>query len=386
MKIGIPKEPEAEKRVAMVPDVIPKLTKNGFEIVVEDGLGNSAGFSNEEYRVKGANVTTRNEVMDSEIIMSIGVPENEKWNDDQTVVCLADPFRDNEIVKRLAKEGVNLCSMDMIPRRLSKAQSMDVNSSQDNLAGYKSVILGGQQSNKLFPMMMTSAGTVRPAKVVIMGAGVAGLQAIATAKRLGAVVYASDVRLAAKEQIESLGGKFIEVEGMEDFEDESGYAKPLTPEFIQKVNETVCKVAEDADVVITTARIFGRDAPITVPADAVKRMKKGAVIVDMNTDTGGNCELSEMDKVVEKEGVVIVGVSNLPGTVANTASMLYANNVANFVNSLSKDGEFILDMEDEILTGPSEESDFYVKGMGGVLVTTNGEIQKKQERLKEVIK
>ena len=197
MKIGIPKEPEAEKRVAMVPDVIPKLTKNGFEIVVEDGLGNSAGFSNEEYSVKGANVTTRNEVMDSEIIMSIGVPENEKWNGGQTVVCLADPFRDNEIVKRLAKEGVNLCSMDMIPRRLSKAQSMDVNSSQDNLAGYKSVILGGQQSNKLFPMMMTSAGTVRPAKVVIMGAGVAGLQAIATAKRLGAVVYASEVRLAA---------------------------------------------------------------------------------------------------------------------------------------------------------------------------------------------
>ena len=234
--------------------------------------------------------------------------------------------------------------------------------------------------------MMTSAGTIRPAKIVIMGAGVAGLQAIATAKRLGAVVYASDVRLAAKEQIESLGGKFIEVEGMEDFEDESGYAKPLTPEFIQKVNETVCKVTEDADVVITTARIFGRDAPITVPANAVKRMKKGAVIVDMNTDTGGNCELSERDKVVEKEGIVIVGISNLPGTVANTASMLYANNLANFVTSLSKDGEFILDMDDEILVGPSEESDFYVRGMGGILVTKNGEIEKNQEKLKEAIK
>ena len=386
MKIGIPKETEMEKRVAMVPKVIPKLTKIGFEILVEDGLGVSAGFTNEEYQEKGAHVTDRNEVMNTELILAIGVPKTEKWKEGQTIVCLADPFRDTEIVKQLAKEGVNLCSMDMIPRRLSKAQAMDVNSSQDNLAGYKSVILGGKYSNKIFPMMMTSAGTIRPAKVVIMGAGVAGLQAIATAKRLGAVVYASDVRLAAKEQIESLGGKFIEVEGMEDFEDESGYAKPLTPEFIQKVNETVCKVAEDADVVITTARIFGRDAPTTVPANAVKRMKKGAVIVDMNTDTGGNCELSERDKVVEKEGIVIVGISNLPGTVANTASMLYANNLANFVTSLSKDGEFILDMDDEILVGPSEESDFYVKGMGGVLVTTNGEIEENQERLKEAIK
>ena len=386
MKIGIPKETEMEKRVAMVPKVIPKLTKIGFEILVEDGLGVSAGFTNEDYQEKGAHVTDRNEVMNTELILAIGVPKTEKWKEGQTIVCLADPFRDTEIVKQLAKEGVNLCSMDMIPRRLSKAQAMDVNSSQDNLAGYKSVILGGKYSNKIFPMMMTSAGTIRPAKVVIMGAGVAGLQAIATAKRLGAVVYASDVRLAAKEQIESLGGKFIEVEGMEDFEDESGYAKPLTPEFIQKVNETVCKVAEDADVVITTARIFGKDAPTTVPANAVKRMKKGAVIVDMNTDTGGNCELSERDKVVEKEGIVIVGISNLPGTVANTASMLYANNLANFVTSLSKDGEFILDMDDEILVGPSEESDFYVRGMGGILVTKNGEIEKNQEKLKEAIK
>ena len=386
MKIGIPKEIEMEKRVAMVPKVVPKLTKIGFDVLVEDELGVSAGFTNEDYQERGARVTDRNEVMNTELILAIGVPKTKKWKEGQTIVCLADPFRDMEIVKQLAKEGVNLCSMDMIPRRLSKAQAMDVNSSQDNLAGYKSIILGGQYSNKIFPMMMTSAGTIRPAKVVIMGAGVAGLQAIATAKRLGAVVYASDVRLAAKEQIESLGGKFIEVEGMEDFEDESGYAKPLTPEFIQKVNETVCKVAEDADVVITTARIFGRDAPTTVPANAVKRMKKGAVIVDMNTDTGGNCELSEKDEVVEKEGVVIVGISNLPGTVANTASMLYANNVANFVTSLSKDGEFVLDMEDEILVGPSKESDFYVKGMGGVLVTTNGEIEKNQERLKEAIK
>lgn len=385
MKIGILREAGPEKRVAMVPEVIPKLTKIGFEILVENGAGISAGFSNEDYQERGASVTNLDQIINSDLIVSIGVPEVEKLRRGQIVVCLADPFREIERIKQLADGGVNLCSMDMIPRRLSKAQAMDVNSSQDNLAGYKSVILGAQYSNKLFPMMMTSAGTVRPVKVVIMGAGVAGLQAIATAKRLGAIVYASDVRLAAKEQIESLGGKFIEVEGMEDFEDESGYAKPLTPEFIQKVNETVCKVAEDADLVITTARVFGRDAPITVPATAVKRMKNGTVIVDMNTDTGGNCELSEKGKVVEKEGVVIVGITNLPGTVASTASMLYANNVASFISSLTKEKEFILDMNDEILTGPPKESELYVEGMGGILVTIDGKIEKNQKRLREAI-
>tara|TARA_B100001564_G_scaffold182391_1_gene153215 strand:- start:1734 stop:2567 length:834 start_codon:yes stop_codon:yes gene_type:complete len=276
--------------------------------------------------------------------------------------------------------------MDMIPRRLSRAQSMDVNSSQDNLAGYKAVLLGASNVPKGIPMMTTSAGTVRPAKVVVMGSGVAGLQAIATAKRLGAVVYASDVRKSAAEQIESVGGRFIEVDGMDDFEDESGYAKPLTPEFIQKVNETVCGVAKDADIIITTARIFGRPAPITVPSEAVKTFKSGAVIVDMNADVGGNCEDTKVGEIhVTENGVIIVGTSNLPGTIANTASMLYSNNLTTFITSLVNEGEVVLADDDDILFGAPEGSDFYVNGMGGVLICMNGEMHQKQTRLMGVL-
>jgi len=263
---------------------------------------------------------------------------------------------------------------------------MDVNSSQDNLAGYKAVLLGAANVPKGIPMMTTSAGTVRPAKVVVMGSGVAGLQAIATAKRLGAVVYASDVRKSAAEQIESVGGRFIEVDGMDDFEDESGYAKPLTPEFIQKVNETVCGVAKDADIVITTARIFGRPAPITVPSKAVKEFKSGAVIVDMNADVGGNCEDTKVGEIITtNNGVIIVGTSNLPGTIANTASMLYSNNLTTFITSLVNDGEITMNDDDDILFGAPEGSDFYVNGMGGVLICSDGKMHDKQTRLAGVI-
>ncbi|GIS43192.1 MAG: hypothetical protein Ct9H90mP16_02620 [Candidatus Poseidoniales archaeon] len=199
------------------------------------------------------------------MLICIGAPDFSALSEGQMVACVSDPFRHPERVKQAMDAKVTLMSMDMIPRRLSRAQAMDVNSSQDNLAGYKAVLMGAAQVPKGIPMMTTSAGTVRPAKFVIMGSGVAGLQAIATAKRLGAIVYASDVRKSTAEQIQSVGGRFIEVEGMDDFEDDSGYAKPLTPEFIQKVNDTVCEVAADADVVVTTARIFGRPAPITVP-------------------------------------------------------------------------------------------------------------------------
>ena len=233
--------------------------------------------------------------------------------------------------------------------------------------------------------MTTSAGTVKPAKFVIMGSGVAGLQAIATAKRLGAVVYASDVRKSAAEQIESVGGRFIEVDGMDDFEDESGYAKPLTPEFIQKVNDTVCEVASDADVIVTTARIFGRPAPITVPSSAVESFKEGSVIIDMNADVGGNCELTVPGEITSEHGVTIVGIENLAGTIPSTASMLFSNNLTNFVISLVKDGKLELDMEDDILVGAPEGSDFHIPGMGGVLICSNGEIHSKQSRLAEVV-
>ena len=383
MKIGVPLEPQDETRVAIVPGSMKKLLKAGFEVVVENGAGIAANYSDKEYTDSGATIANRTVVMDCDIIISIRLPDLSELSKGQIVACVADPFRHPDKVKACKDEGITLMSMDMIPRRLSRAQSMDVNSSQDNLAGYKAVLLGASHVPRGIPMMTTSAGTVRPAKVVIMGSGVAGLQAIATAKRIGAIVFASDVRKSAAEQIESVGGRFIEVEGMDDFEDEAGYAKPLTPEFIQKVNDTVCEVASDADIIVTTARIFGRPAPITVPGTAVQNFKSGAVVVDMNADVGGNCELTKQGEIYTTDnGVIIVGTSNLPGTLANTASMLYSNNLTTFITSLvDKENGFQISEDDDILVGAPEGNDFHVPGMGGVLICRDGEMHPKQTRL-----
>ena len=387
MKIGVPMEPEGETRVAIVPGSMKKLMKSGFEVVVQKGAGSNANHSDSEYTDAGATIGNRDDVLSCEILISIRIPDVSELSKGQIVACVADPFRHPEKVQACIDGGITLLSMDMIPRRLSRAQSMDVNSSQDNLAGYKAVLLGASHVSRGIPMMTTSAGTVRPAKVVIMGSGVAGLQAIATAKRIGAVVYASDVRKSAAEQIESVGGRFIEVDGMDDFEDEAGYAKPLTPEFIQKVNDTVCEVASDADIIVTTARIFGRPAPITVPASAVANFKSGAVVVDMNADVGGNCELTKAGEVHTTEnGVVIVGTSNLPGTLANTASMLYSNNLTTFITSLvDKETGFQISEDDDVLVGAPEGNDFHVPGMGGVLICKDGDIHPKQTRLGGVL-
>lgn len=382
MKLGVLKEPEGETRVAIVPTSLKKLQKAGFEVVIESGAGVAANYNDAEYEAAGATVGSRDDALACETIITIRFPGVEGMKEGTNLACVSEPFRNPQFVKDCLANNITLLSMDMIPRRLSRAQSMDVNSSQDNLAGYKAVLLGAAHVPKGIPMMTTSAGTVRPAKVVIMGSGVAGLQAIATAKRLGAVVYASDVRKSAAEQIESVGGRFIEVDGMDDFEDEAGYAKPLTPEFIQKVNDTVCGVASDADIIVTTARIFGRPAPITVPSSAVKEFKSGAVVVDMNADVGGNCEDTVAGEVITTDnGVIVVGTSNLPGTIATTASMLYSNNLTTFITSLVDDGAIIISEEDDILVGAPEGSDFYVNGMGGVLICQNGEMHPKQTRL-----
>ncbi|MBD60810.1 MAG: NAD(P)(+) transhydrogenase (Re/Si-specific) subunit alpha [Euryarchaeota archaeon] len=386
MRLGVLKEPKGENRVSIVPSSIKKLAKHGFEVLVESGAGQLAHHSDREYEENGAKVCDRSNVLESDIVICISMPDISGLTEGQILSCVADPFRKPESVSKAIASGITLLSMDMIPRRLSRAQSMDVNSSQDNLAGYKAVLLGAAHVPRGIPMMTTSAGTVRPSKFVIMGSGVAGLQAIATAKRLGAVVFASDVRRSAAEQIESVGGRFIEVEGMDDFEDESGYAKPLTPEFIQKVNDTVCEVARDADVIITTARIFGRPAPITVPASAVANFKTGSVVVDMNADVGGNCELTRAGEVFTTDnGVTIVGTKNLPGELSNTASMLFSNNMTNFVSTLVKEGKLVIDMEDDVLVGAPEGHDFYVEGMGGVLLCSNGSIHPKQSRLSGVL-
>ncbi|DAC45620.1 MAG TPA: NAD(P) transhydrogenase subunit alpha [Candidatus Poseidoniales archaeon] len=386
MKLGVPMEPEGETRVGIVPSSMKKLAKAGFEVIIESGAGRSANYHDSDYEAAGATIGSREDALSCPNIVCIRFPGVDGIAKGTNLACVSDPFRHPEHVKSCMDAGITLLSMDMIPRRLSRAQSMDVNSSQDNLAGYKAVLLGAAHVPKGIPMMTTSAGTIRPAKVVIMGSGVAGLQAIATAKRLGAVVYASDVRKSAAEQIESVGGRFIEVDGMDDFEDESGYAKPLTPEFIQKVNDTVCGVAADADIIVTTARIFGRPAPITVPSSAVQNFKSGAVVVDMNADVGGNCEDTVKGEITTTDnGVIIIGTSNLPGTLATTSSMLYSNNLTTFMTSLVNDGEVVISDEDDILVGAPEGSDFYVNGMGGVLICKDGEIHPKQTRLGGVL-
>ena len=386
MRLGVLKEPEGEDRVAIVPKSLRKLGKAGFEIVIESGAGIAANHLDADYAESGATVGSRSDVLGAPLLISIHLPDVAGLHSGQVVACVADPFRNPEKVQACLDAGITLLSMDMIPRRLSRAQSMDVNSSQDNLAGYKAVLLGAAAVPKSIPMMTTSAGTIRPSKVVIMGSGVAGLQAIATAKRLGAVVYASDVRKSAAEQIESVGGRFIEVDGMDDFEDESGYAKPLTAEFIQKVNDTVCGVASDADIIVTTARIFGRPAPITVPSSAVAGFKPGAVIVDMNADVGGNCEDTVAgETVVTANGVTIIGIKNLPGTLANTASFLYSNNLTTFITSIFKEGELVISEDDDVLVGSPEGNDFHVPGMGGVLICSGGNMHPKQTRLGGVL-
>jgi NAD(P) transhydrogenase subunit alpha len=386
LKIGVLRESKGENRVSIVPGSNKKLKKMGFDVVVESGAGSISHNSDTEYESAGCIVSSREDVLKSEIIVSISMPDISDLYEGQIVVCIADPFRNPDRVKESIDKGITLISMDMIPRRLSRAQAMDVNSSQDNLAGYKAVLLGAAHVPRGIPMMTTSAGTVRPSKFVIMGSGVAGLQAIATAKRLGAVVYASDVRKSAAEQIESVGGRFIEVDGMDDFEDESGYAKPLTPEFIQKVNNTVCEVACDADVIVTTARIFGRPAPITVPSSAISLFKPGSVVVDMNADVGGNCEMTKTGEIFTTDnGVTIIGTKNLAGELASTASMLFSNNMTTFLSSLVHEGELRINMDDSILVGAPEGDDFHVPGMGGVLLCHAGEIHPKQTRLSKVI-
>ena len=386
MRLGVLKEIDGENRVSIVPGSIKKLKKVGFEVVVESGSGAISHNSDSDYEVAGSSIGSREDAMSCDVVVSISMPDTSNIKQGQIIACVSDPFRNPINVKKCVEAGITLISMDMIPRRLSRAQAMDVNSSQDNLAGYKAVLLGAAHVPRGIPMMTTSAGTVRPSKFVIMGSGVAGLQAIATAKRLGAVVYASDVRKSAAEQIESVGGRFIEVDGMDDFEDESGYAKPLTPEFIQKVNDTVCEVASDADVIVTTARIFGRPAPITVPSSAISSFKPGSVVVDMNADVGGNCEMTVPGEVVTTDnGITIVGTKNLAGELASTASMLFSNNMTTFLSTLVDDDALRIDMDDAILVGAPEGDDFYVAGMGGVLLCHDGEIHPKQTKLSEVV-
>ena len=390
MRIGIPKETiKNENRVAITPMSLPKLKKLGFEVIVQEGAGELSGYSDSNYENKGAKIGNINEVMSSELIASINVPNFEMMKEGQMLTCMADPFRNLEQTKKIIDSGITLLSLEVIPRRLSKGQSMDVNSSQDNLSGYKAALIGAENISKMVPMMMTAAGTVKPSKFVIQGAAVAGLQAIATAKRLGASVQAIDVRLAAKQDTESLGAKFIDVPGWKDAESSSGHASLFTDKGLQKsFDNALMEAVRNADVVITTARLFGTNAPKLffskdMNENMTKEMKEGSVIVDMNCDTGGNVFGSKENEIIQKDDVTIVGIPLLCRSIPNTASMLYSNNVTNFVTVLVDDGKLIINQDEQVLTG---DEGGISAGYGGILISENKKVHSNHTKLMEAMK
>ena len=363
MHIGIPVEIRGgETRVAATPETVKKYTDKGFHVVlVQSGAGAGASITDEAYSAAGATiVASAAEVYSqSQIVLKVRGPDANELSmmrKDAVLLGLLVPHQ-AEGIAALATHGLTAFAMEKLPR-ISRAQSMDVLSSQANIAGYKAVLMAANVYQKFFPMLMTAAGTVKAARVLILGAGVAGLQAIATAKRLGAVIEASDVRPAVKEQIESLGAKFLDVPYITDEEREiakgvGGYARPMPADWMRRQAELVHDRAVQADIVITTALIPGRPAPVLIKEETVRAMKPGSVIVDMAVEAGGNCPLSELDKVVIKHGVHLIGIANLPGLVAADSSALYARNLMNFLNLMldAKSGEFKIDREDEIVDG-----------------------------------
>ncbi len=351
MKIGILKEIEkSEKRVSISPKIAKLLIEKGFEVIVEEGAGDSSKFKNTDYEEVGATIEKRGAVYkDSNILVKINPFDEDGLkliDENHILICQLFHKSHPEIVKEIAAKGATIFSMDVLPR-ISRAQDMDVLSSQSNLAGYKAVIKGAYEMTKIFPLMMTAAGTITPSRVLIYGVGVAGLQAIATAKRLGAIVEATDIRMETKEQAESLGAKFITVEGSGETS-ANGYAKAASEEYIRKQKEAVNNSLFKADLVITTAMVPGRKSPILITEEQVKHMKNGAVIIDLAAAQGGNCALSKMNKTVIKNGVKIIGTTIAPESVSTNASDLYAKNMFNFINYLTENNEFKWNLEDQI--------------------------------------
>ncbi|NNJ76501.1 MAG: Re/Si-specific NAD(P)(+) transhydrogenase subunit alpha [Anderseniella sp.] len=356
MKIAVPLETAAgESRVAASPDSVKAYVKKGLTVCVEQGAGAGSFMSDDAFKAAGAKIAKGAAVLkDADIVLAVRrLPDAsiKSLKKGAIVAAQLDPYGDRKNLDAMAKQGVSAFSMELVPR-ITRAQSMDVLSSQANLAGYKAVIDAAEHFSRAFPMMMTAAGTVPAARVFVMGAGVAGLQAIATARRLGAVVSATDVRAAAGEQVASLGAKFVFVEGMADAATEGGYAKELSAEDKKKQAELVANHIKGQDIVITTALIPGRPAPVLVTKEMVESMKAGSIIVDMAVERGGNCPLSKPGRIVDHKGVAIMGHENLPGKLAGNASTLYAKNLQNFVDLIvSPEGEMKLDWEDEIITG-----------------------------------
>jgi NAD(P) transhydrogenase subunit alpha len=354
MRVGVPKETvEGEHRVALVPEVVRKLTAKDFEVVVESGAGEDAMLSDEAYEEAGAEIS--DDVWGADVVTKVAAPTDEEiaklGKRDTVLVGFLGPLSNPHTTSALAEAGVTAFAMEAIPR-ISRAQSMDALSSQSNVAGYKSVLVATEHLGRFLPMMMTAAGTVPPAKVLVLGAGVAGLQAIATARRLGAQVTGYDVRAAVAEQVRSLGATFLELEAGKGAEGEGGYARELTDEEKQAQQQELADKIATFDVVITTALVPGRPAPRLVTAESVKKMKPGSVIVDLAGETGGNCELTEPGKTVVKHHVTIVSPLNLPSSMAEHSSALYARNVQSLLELLVDDeGALKLDFDDEIIAG-----------------------------------
>ena len=358
MRIAVPRETwPGELRAALVPSSVKKLVGLGFDVMVETGLGAASGFPDRDYEAAGADVVKdiASALVSSEVVLRVRRPAEadlEFLAEDTLHISFLDPFNEKPLIGKLAARGVTAVSMEMIPRT-TRAQKMDALSSQASLAGYVTVVLAASHTPKVFPMMMTPAGTIAPARVFVIGAGVAGLQAVATAKRLGARVEAFDTRPAVAEQVQSLGARFVEIDIGEIGQTEQGYARELTAEQIEMQRQGMKRVIGYSDVVITTAQVFGRPAPRIVTRDMVEAMRPGSVVVDMAVESGGNVEGSVLDEVVDIDGVKLVGLGNLPSEVAQNASEMFSSNVTHFIDEFydAEDGRFDLDPADEIIAG-----------------------------------
>jgi NAD(P) transhydrogenase subunit alpha len=355
MKVGVPKETaEGERRVALIPPIVESIAGDEVQVAVESGAGEGAGHPDSEYSDAGASVGSGEDAWGADVVVKVAVPTTEeigKLRSGQVLIGHLAPLTSGETNRALAEAGVTSFAMEAIPR-ITRAQAMDALSSQANVAGYAASLLAAREAGRFFPMMTTAAGTVAPAKVMVLGAGVAGLQAIATAKRLGAVVTGFDIRRAAWEQIASLGGRPLELDFIPDAEAEGGYARPLTDEENEKVREALAEAAARQDVIITTALVPGRKAPVLITADAVRSMRPGSVIVDLAGESGGNCELTKAGERVVENGVKVIGPVNLASEMARDASQLYSKNIENLLGLLiGEDGNLNLDFDDEIVAG-----------------------------------
>ena len=346
---------DIEKRIAITPEIAKKYISLGFNLTLPNNYGSNLGFNDEEYKNLGVNFSDNEEdiIKNSEIVIQLGLPVEEKlsfFKENQTLIGSLNAFANNEKLENLKSKKINCFSLELLPR-ITRAQSMDILSSQANLAGYKAVVEAFQVYERAIPMMMTAAGTIPAAKVLVVGAGVAGLQAIATAKRMGAVVFATDVRMASKEQVESLGGKFLTVEGSENLETEGGYAKEASDEFKKKQEELLSETLKKIDIIICTALIPGRKAPKIIKEEMFKNLQSGSVIYDLAAVQGGNTVFTEVDKIVEKNGVKILGEANILNKLPVSASNLYAKNVFNFISNLydKENKKLNINLEDEII-------------------------------------